>query len=302
MPGSAAGVGTRRRDPDAHIAHILGPGGLFDDAGARSSYASAYHGRLPEAGLSALQPDSDIMASIMAERSQTHQRVIAHERQEGGPAESTYRALQPRDDQIAGSLKSTFKRRDRSREEQEQRWHACHQRKHRVDGAISEASVSDSTAQSTVPAGLRMAKSLNHAYDRGVRVPLFGEDAPKPVWTTLAAAPWVAARHGSVPMSSRTPRTPSSRGVTPRGWQEDAGRWGAPLADVREGAPLSSARGGGAGGGGGGSAFPEFRRAPLAPPRGATPQTPLDGRRMCAPLVASQGPAWSGTPSELSVL
>merc|ERR1712232_928938 len=88
----------------------------------------------------------------------------------------------------------------RSREEQEHRWRQWQQRKRNSEKGgcagttRSKASGVTDTSQtiiSEMPAGQRASKCMGNIYAGNVRLPLFGEDCPKPAWTTLSSAPWV---------------------------------------------------------------------------------------------------------------
>jgi len=106
------------------------------------------------------------------------------------PAEVWRQQLQkdsiPQEALVAAS-RSEWQRQRRSREDQEMRWRRQLKRSAGASASAAEGSVT----ASVIPAGLRPAKCIGDSFPDGIKLPLFGQDVPDPIWTTLGNAPWL---------------------------------------------------------------------------------------------------------------
>lgn len=102
--------------------------------------------------------------------------------------ESHYAATHGTEPDLQREVKKALRSRQRTREEHEHRWRQWQHRQKRKQSAGSV--VTEATSVSVMPAGMRRAKGMSHEYDGPMRVALFDEDLPRPIWTTLASAPW----------------------------------------------------------------------------------------------------------------
>lgn len=148
---------------------------------------------------------------------------------------STYSANQPKPEQLQKALRSALRGRALSREDHEKRWRQWQQRQ----TGEGRRARSEATSVSTMPAGMRRAKDLNHEYPGGVRLPLFGDDVPKPQWTTLADSPWVIGRD-SASMSEPSKQTLDFLPSKARGRFEPANPTGTKVAFASESGVLKN--------------------------------------------------------------
>lgn len=193
------------------VASLIAPGGVFEQPEelnvrkdyARSwskvtSYTDAYPGLMPapeHGGFAALQPPcvQGLRSVVKPERtgSRTMERdppevwreqVQTYTRRHGEPEEV-----------LVEASKAQHRRKGVGREEHEKRWRSWLKAKSREsDPDAATVSQVSGTVASTIPAGMRPAKAIGDSFPDGMRVAFFGEDTPKPIWTTLANAPWVS--------------------------------------------------------------------------------------------------------------
>lgn len=170
---------------------MISPGGEFDvaleDVGASTYRASYVPNRRPQTG--ATVPVGMYPVEEDAPTS-TQGRVVVDEYSDPiyRTGESHYTATHGTEADLQRQVVQALRSRQRTREEHEHRWRQWQQRQKR--SAKAGTVVSDATSVSVMPAGLRRAKGANHQYDGPMRVALFNEDVPRPIWTTLASAPW----------------------------------------------------------------------------------------------------------------
>mmetsp|Transcript_98765 Transcript_98765/g.175840 ORF Transcript_98765/g.175840 Transcript_98765/m.175840 type:complete len:425 (+) Transcript_98765:32-1306(+) len=207
------------------VGALIAPGGVFEKDAAPvksllgrpkvSTYDEAFPGLIPElemGGFAALQAPVVQGPKSQKIHEATHNRCVAHE----SPA-AWRQTLQTSsvlnsapEDILAAASRAQHRRQGISREDHERRWRRWLKKKEKEEqGAAPSAVTGTVTEASTVPAGMRPAKCIGDSFPDGIRVPLFGEDVPKPIWTTLAAAPWVG--HNTEPKKkhekSETPWT-----------------------------------------------------------------------------------------------
>ncbi|CAE7884732.1 unnamed protein product [Symbiodinium microadriaticum] len=147
--------------------------------------SSAYSDRLDSATLVELGPSRGDPRSAASALASATERTVVQE-----PAEVWRQQLQkdsvPQEALVAAS-RSEWQRQRRSREDQEMRWRR--QLKLQQQGPASEGTAT--ATASVIPAGLRPAKCIGDSFPDGIKLPLFGQDVPDPIWTTLGNAPWL---------------------------------------------------------------------------------------------------------------
>lgn len=223
------------------VADVIAPGGYFgeerEEAGA-SMYGTDFQGRrlLETGALSAARRGWEQVPHAAtfdlldggAPRN-THDRCIAHEGAEGlrQSVQSTYSSSQPGAARLQRWIESARRAKGLTREEQEGRWRLWQQRQRQCVGGRGGEHDGASTAASAMPAGQRRAKCIDDIAVGGVMLPLFGEDRPTPLWTTLSSAPWVgrgSKREVGRPRSQMPPWLGEASGdavETPRGFGND---------------------------------------------------------------------------------
>eukprot|EP00931_Biecheleriopsis_adriatica_P078587 TRINITY_DN52020_c0_g1_i1.p1 TRINITY_DN52020_c0_g1~~TRINITY_DN52020_c0_g1_i1.p1 ORF type:complete len:373 (-),score=82.28 TRINITY_DN52020_c0_g1_i1:86-1177(-) len=205
-----AGAATKVPSLEEQVSAVIAPGGVFAEAddlskGRRrcrrpkvSTYNEAYPGLIPDdsvGGFAALQ--AEVVYGLRSRRPKvsTAERIVAHE-----PLQSwrqhltTSKVLDSASEEVlAEASRAQQQRSGLSREEHEKRWRRWmkHKQREAEGGAPSTVSGTEQTVASSIPAGLRPAKCIGDDFPDGIRCPLFGEDLPQPIWTTLATAPWL---------------------------------------------------------------------------------------------------------------
>jgi len=174
------------------VQHVIAPDGEELDNLSLTTYSTSWRGDLRGMPLSSLRA-----ATADHSRQDTHRRCIAHEERESwrDGLETNYGSSH-REEELQRGIRSSLRAKRRTREELEQRWGRWQQRQQRS----SAGGATGSSATSVMPAGMRRAKDLHQLYPGGMRLPLFGEDNPSPMWTTLAAAPWVSRHREKTPV------------------------------------------------------------------------------------------------------
>lgn len=150
----------------------------------------------------------------------THARVLAHEPPEEWPTHltTTYDAATPQTEDLDKVLRSARSQKARSRQEQERRWQRWQERelrkKHKAGSQAAPSEYTDGSA-SLMPAGQRRAKGIKEHYSGGVRLPLFGEDVPKPQWAGLLRTPWATREPEEAAPQAERQATPRQAGAQP---------------------------------------------------------------------------------------
>ncbi|CAE7867029.1 unnamed protein product [Symbiodinium sp. KB8] len=178
--------------PQDKVAELLAPG-IEEPRHAKprrpqiSTFEEAYPGLIPgreSGGLRAMQAQVT-QGRRSARPAEATERTVVQE-----PAEVWRQQLQkdsvPQEALVAAS-RSEWQRQRRSREDQEMRWRR--QLKLQQQGPASEGTAT--ATASVIPAGLRPAKCIGDSFPDGIKLPLFGQDVPDPIWTTLGNAPWL---------------------------------------------------------------------------------------------------------------
>ena len=182
------------------VASLIAPGGVFakeeDHKPVRrgptgTTYADAFPGVLPSPeythpilhGHKSIYPHE---ASAM--------RVLVRE-----PPESWKESFKKPEVSDPTAATRAWRRQHRTREEQESRWRRWIKQKQREGNPEVERTSLSGTVVSSIPAGLRPAKCIGDSFPDGIRLPLFGEDTPLPIWTTLAETPWLDGKRNPAP-------------------------------------------------------------------------------------------------------
>lgn len=192
---------------DDQVAPLIAPGGVYGDKEVApvkskrerpkvSTYDEAFPGLIPQpesGGFRALQAPVVQGPKSEKQHEATHNRCVAHE----APADwrrhlQTSSVLNSAtEDALASASRAQHRRQGIGREDHERRWRRWLKQKEKEEQGAPSTVTGTVTEASTIPAGMRPAKCMGDSFPDGVRIPLFGEDIPKPVWTTLATAPWV---------------------------------------------------------------------------------------------------------------
>lgn len=183
------------------VASLIAPGGIFAEESAESvplrrdrpkdtTYSEAFPGIIPapeHGGFTALQ------APILQGRRSIRQHEATAFRTVVREPLDTWKENLKKDDQVDPTAAArAYRRQHRTREEHERRWRRWmkqRQRETNPEGAC--LSSLSGTLVSSIPAGLRPAKCIGDSFPDGIRLPLFGQDTPIPIWSTLADAPWL---------------------------------------------------------------------------------------------------------------
>lgn len=184
------------------VASLIAPGGIFAEASAEpvplrrdrpkdTTYSEAFPGIIPapeHGGFTALQAPILQGRRSIRQPEATAVRTVVRE-----PLDTWKENLKKADQVDPTAAARAYRRQHRTREEHERRWRRWmkqRQRETNPEGASCLSSLSG-TLVSSIPAGLRPAKCIGDSFPDGIRLPLFGQDTPIPIWTTLADAPWL---------------------------------------------------------------------------------------------------------------
>lgn len=193
------------------VGSLIAPGGVFEQPEelnvkkdyARSrpkvtSYTDAYPGLMPapeHGGLAALQPPCVQGLRSVVKPERTGSRTMERDPPDVWREQvQTYSRRHGQSDEVlVEASKAQHRRKGVGREEHEKRWRRWLKAKSREsDPDAATVSQVSGTVASTIPAGMRPSKAIGDSFPDGMRVAFFGEDKPKPIWTTLANAPWVS--------------------------------------------------------------------------------------------------------------
>eukprot|EP00440_Ansanella_granifera_P068956 gb/GFBE01074804.1/.p1 GENE.gb/GFBE01074804.1/~~gb/GFBE01074804.1/.p1 ORF type:complete len:401 (+),score=61.24 gb/GFBE01074804.1/:1-1203(+) len=197
---------------DDEVGALIAPGGVFAQADDLSrlkpstrprpkisTYDEAYPGLIPDAsvgGFKALQ--APVLQGLRSVRPKGPELIAQEPNEQWRQYLQTSTVLNNASEEVlAQGARAQHRRQGVGREEQEKRWRRWMKQKQREanpEGAPSVVSGTTCTAVSSIPAGMRPAKCIGDSFPDGIRVPLFGEDVPQPVWTTLANAPWLEGK------------------------------------------------------------------------------------------------------------
>ena len=198
------------------VASLIAPGGIFaqDDADSvpvprrrdrpkDTTYSEAFPGIIPapeQGGFGALQAPILQGRRSIRQPEATAVRTVVRE-----PPDTWKENLKKVDPVDPTAAARAWRRQHRTREEHERRWRRWMKQKQRETNPEGAPSLSG-TMVSSIPAGLRPAKCIGDSFPDGIRLPLFGQDTPIPIWTTMGDAPWLDGKRFPSPrVQDQTP-------------------------------------------------------------------------------------------------
>lgn len=229
------------------VASLIAPGGIFAEASAESvplrrdrpkdtTYSEAFPGIIPapeHGGFTALQAPILQGRRSIRQPEATAVRTVVRE-----PLDTWKENLKKADQVDPTAAARAYRRQRRTREEHERRWRRWmkqRQRETNPEGASCLSSLSG-TLVSSIPAGLRPAKCIGDSFPDGIRLPLFGQDTPIPIWTTLAddETPWLKVDDPTHPLQEAERRKSRSSRIGLLGHRSGAASVASATGEVRE--------------------------------------------------------------------
>lgn len=189
-----------RKKPQAdQVASLIAPGGIFAQEeevmppvrrGPKgTTYAEAFPGVLPS-------PEYT-WPILQGRRSIRQQEATAIRTVVREPLDTWKECFQKPDIVDPTAAARELRRQRRTREEHESRWRRWMKQKQKERNP--DATSFSGTMVSSIPAGLRPAKCIGDSFPDGIRLPLFGEDTPLPIWTVAGDSPWLDGKRHPAP-------------------------------------------------------------------------------------------------------